>query len=336
MGYSLPTTGAPLNPTPPRPRKAAADAAAIRSVNSERNDTVDALRLVAACAIIWFHLDDAPYRRVAYAGLAFFLIVSVVFHFRSALREPWPAYWSKRWKRLLLPWAVWFVIYATANLAFHKPVIPTEAGLLAGVLAGPWIGLWFLPFAFLTGLLIFPMARCVAGSARPQGSGWWLGATACAAATIPVVSLLRDAVILPAPWAQWLQASPSLPLGLALGLAQTAAPEVRQTRIQVVTGAALVASALVAPFALGMALAYSLGVLATSFALLRPRKLPAWVGTASGLCLGVYLVHGLVISALKRIPAISSHVLPWFAGTVIVSFALIWVLRRIPGASKAL
>lgn len=125
-----------------------------RRVKPERNDTIELLRVVAACGVIWFHMETTPFKSVGYSGLVFFLIVSVVFQMGAAERGLWHGFFRRRASRLLVPWAAWFVIYGLLNLVKGKVLFPYSSGIVPDILAGPWIGLWYLPFSFISACLV--------------------------------------------------------------------------------------------------------------------------------------------------------------------------------------
>ncbi|OOY29401.1 hypothetical protein BMI90_03920 [Thioclava sp. L04-15] len=108
-----------------------------------RNATIDYLRLIAAFAIVWFHAN-APGHSIAYAGLAFFLVL---------LGMPSRAGIADRARRLLRPFLVWSVIYGAARIALSlargEPSFDwVEPSML---FTGTQLHLWFLPFAFVVG-----------------------------------------------------------------------------------------------------------------------------------------------------------------------------------------
>jgi hypothetical protein len=114
-------------------------------VKTARNGLVDYGRFFAALGIVWFHtqvLGD----RIAYMALPFFLVL---------LSMPSGADLATRARRLLVPFAIWSVIFAVVHVVFALKYRAAPFGWWEWhmLLTGTWIHLWFLPFAFLATLL---------------------------------------------------------------------------------------------------------------------------------------------------------------------------------------
>lgn len=295
-------------------------------VKPERNDTIELLRILSACGIIWFHMETTPWKRVGYAGLVFFLVIGVVFQQQSSQRSLWKDYLLKRANRLLVPWAAWFLLYGILNLVRSRPFYPSELGIPGGILAGPWIGLWFLPFCFAAACCVFAISLLFAQVApRLQ----FLIFSMVSMVVFLAVCGMRVQVALPAPWAQWLQALPSIPIGLAFACSLTANPP---SNLMVIAFEAALLAACGASYGSdpGMAISYGIGSLLAIVGLLCPATLSPLVGKASALCLGVYLIHGAVISGFKFFPWLMYHYFVWFLATALVSFVVVAAMRRVP------
>ena len=110
---------------------------------------IELLRVLSALGIVWFH-SETKGSNFGHSGLIFFLILSVFLgggQQNSSIQ--------KRAKRLLVPWLIWFAYYGAINLVLQKSVIPLNNGLIAGVLSGPRIHLWYLPFIFFVLIIRF-------------------------------------------------------------------------------------------------------------------------------------------------------------------------------------
>lgn len=132
-----------------------------------------------------------------------------------------------------------------------------------------------------------------------------------------------------APWAQWLHAAPSLPIGLALACALQNLPA-SIWKVIAFQASLLISCILLFPIDSGMAISYGVGSLLVTAGFVFNRRLSRRVGQVSAMCLGVYLVYGAVLSGLKVVPFVTQHNLPWFFCAALVSFALVILLRRMP------
>jgi fucose 4-O-acetylase-like acetyltransferase len=280
---------------------------------------IEVFRIVAACGVVWFHLEGAPGRRVGFAGLVFFLTVTVLFQARSHEQQKVNDYLQRRSLRLLVPWGAWFLIYLLVGVAKGKAPVPTEVSI-EWVLSGPWIGLWFLPFAFLSGLLVHAAVAGLSGLAEIRR-----GALCEIVAVLSFVAacLIRENYYADAPWAQWIQAFPSIPIGIAISCNLG-----RPSRILIFQ--TVILSLCIAFYSTdrGMSISYGIGILFVSAGVCIKYDAPSLVFTLSALCLGVYLLHGIVMSALGLIDSVREKYALHFFATAIISFILVAIGRR--------
>ncbi|MBQ0929403.1 acyltransferase family protein [Ideonella alba] len=251
-----------------------------------RRQDIEAVRVLAAFGIVWFHAH-APQLALGYAGLVVFLVLSV--WLSAGSRQGWAAV-RQRARRLLVPWVLWFVVYGWYVHTLHLPVVDTRHGLLAGVLAGSNIHLWYLPFMFGLLLVVDALRRVLPARGLALAAG--LLATALALG-IPLWRPLTLGTFYPL--RQWADAA--LPVSYGLMLLGVGALTPRQ-RAAALAGPVL-AAALVAPLeSFGLTCAIGLGVCA--WLAWRPAPAPGgWsVQGLSDLCMGIYLVHILVLEAL--------------------------------------
>jgi fucose 4-O-acetylase-like acetyltransferase len=291
-----------------------------------RNDTIELLRIVSACGVVWFHMETTAFKRVSFAGLVFFLVISVVFQRESAKREKAHVYFQKRVTRLVFPWMVWFAIYGLLNLVRGKELLPYSSEILPGILAGPWIGLWYLPFSFISAGLTYGLLRLLKLTDPILELFVW---GALSVIGLVTVSVVRSSHTMDAPWAQWLHAAPSIPVGMALACATRSITHYRQ-KLCLLQAALLVACVSLYRIDPGTALSYGIGTLLVSGGLAFSAQLPPLVGRLSELCMGVYLIHGAVMAAAKVLPMVTQYSWTWYTFTILVSFCLIAVVRRVP------
>lgn len=180
-----------------------------------RNASFDYARLLASLGIIVFH-TGAPGAEIGYAGLSFFVILLAPFGLQqeALMTAGFGAYARSRANRLLLPWIGWGLLYTLAKgakiLLAHKLTGGEfELWMLA---TGPALHLWFLPFAFLAGLILraqYPLYRRVAASSVAPAAGFALAALAFG------MVLFLPYKTFAIPFAQYLFALPSFLLGLS-------------------------------------------------------------------------------------------------------------------------
>ncbi len=298
---------------------------------------IEGLRLLSAFGIVWFHAGPSGLG-LAYSGLVAFLVLSMALGGRSG--APDAATVQRRALRLLRPWLVWFGIYAAFNVARGLPALPLEHGLLAGVLAGPSIHLWYLPFVFGALLAVDVLRahlalRTLAGAAFVlalavmASAPWWRPATL----GLSYPALQWADALAPALAGAWVLGAGLWPRRVALGMAGAL----------VLTATGLAAFEWVGtPYAVG--LAASLFVLlrlpGPALAPMAPPTSPStststststsWAPKLAPLtdcAFGIYLSHSLVYALLlQHSPALSARAMP--VAVFALAWAATWALRR--------
>jgi surface polysaccharide O-acyltransferase-like enzyme len=285
-----------------------------------RRTDIDGLRLLSAFGIVWFHSGHSGIA-LAYSGLVVFTVLSVALGGKSG--GPDLATVQRRALRLLRPWLLWFGLYAGFNLVRGLPALPLENGLLAGVLAGPSIHLWYLPFAFGV-LLALDLLRAHVARRTLAAAAWVLALAAMASAPLwrPVT------LSLPYPLLQWADVLAPVLVGVfALG-----AREGCWSRRSALTMAAalVLAAALLAAFD-WVGTPYAVGLAASLLVLLRqpPAASAATVDLSplTDCSFGIYLSHSLVFALLlAHGPGLSDEALP--LAIFALALAGTWALRR--------
>lgn len=310
----------PPDPRPTRHDPARHDPA--RHDPAMRNATLDHARLAAAAGIVLFHAG-APGAWLGYAALPFFLMLLIQMAAPTAARQPLGAYAAGRARRLLLPWLWWSGVYALMKLADVVLAGSTLGAEFAPwmLATGPAIHLWFLPFAFVACLALWPLARAAAGldAARRMALVMAL-AMAAVAALMLRHALVQGGTVLGAPFAQWTFALPAVALGAGLALL----PGWRAgAGLAVTTGLAL-ALAGWPPGSTQLALAA--GLLLACHAL--PMADSAGARRAAGLALTVYLAHPLLAAVLMRATPLPDASLGLALATLAASLLLAMALER--------
>jgi peptidoglycan/LPS O-acetylase OafA/YrhL len=285
---------------------------------------VEGLRVLAACGVIWAHLPGATAKEFGHGGLIAFVLLTTVFQTTGAARYDFREFLHRRSLRILVPWVAWFVFYAAANFLKGDDWFPHSKGFLPNLLTGPWIGLWFLPFI----LLISPMVYWLGRLSVIGNHCLWIGGFSLTGSVMLVSASVRPAGALGSPLDQWVQVAASVPFGMAFGKVLGIGRRNRIPWLLVPVGLGLIACYLARDGSPAMAVSYAVALipLAVCFAWL-PR-LPSWLATLGSLCLGVYLVHPLFVSAIGRLAFARDCVLVYFAAVSVASFAAVALMRR--------
>src|SRR6266480_3487909 len=101
----------------PKPAVAAVATPELAAARQARNQTLDAARAVAACALVWIHTTQSSLSRfnvLGRFGTSFFVLAAVFFLFHRLSSTPPPTYGAyalKRFRRLYFPFLAWSLIY---------------------------------------------------------------------------------------------------------------------------------------------------------------------------------------------------------------------------------
>ena len=262
-----------------------------------RRQDIEALRLLGCLGIVWYHALATPGHQVAYGALVLFIVLSVVLGLpaRGATNAgELLGIAGRRARRLLLPWAVWCVLYALLNRAMGRPVVDLRHGWMAGWLTGPSAHLWYLPFMCAALCLLLGL------QGRVGRRGLALGGGLAAAVLLAATPLWRPASLQAGfPVALYLHALPAVAVGAWLAGRTTLTP--RENRLLAL--AVLTAAAGVLPWP-GVGLPYLVGLGVVGAALVWPvTVLQRWnVARWAEASFGIYLVHMMVLEALRAVP----------------------------------
>lgn len=269
-----------------------------------RNASFDYVRLIAVIGIIWFH-TGAPHSDIGYAGLSYFLILLVflaipkISHIRCT-RHRAPAilrYAATRGRRLILPWLAASALYGGLKLA------EVSRGATWGSefdttmwLTGTAQHLWFLPFAFVTCLALWPLGRWMPVMKRSVQLHLCMTLMCLSLTTLAMWQMASW----PSPVAEWAYALPAVLLGAALAL--TGGSVLRMIGVACL----FFCMALSANWTLGL---LQLGIAVVALILcqiipMRPTQISAFAARAS---LGIYLIHPAVTAVVMRSHLIADH-----------------------------
>lgn len=294
---------------------------------------IDRLRILAALGVIWFHTEAAPHREIGYAGLPIFLLIFFSLITARSHLDGITRFVRRRCDRLIVPWLFWSVVYGVCK--FGKAMLMMDMESLHEVLsmksllAGTHIHLWYLPFAFVSGLLIYIV------------NGWTLrvsNAAAILAATIlGVLTLWGNAMFvfgrtLPIPLPQWCYGLAAILLGFAIGRCMLfRSPNTRASMLLVIA-VTVSATCVVLSFMgfLSLGVPYGLGTALVCVAWALPLGSDAVVRRLAPLAFGVYLIHPLVCYGLTRFAVPSEHYAALFVLTACISGLATFALTKTP------
>ena len=142
-----------------------------RSTPTPRRAIFDAMRLVAAYAIIWLHTPRSAtlqnWTALGRFAVPFFVVATIFFIWHGLVEKPGRDFRSfavSRFTRIYLPFLAWSLIYL-AFKAVKKLALPEEPNVFPGIdflWTGSFYHLWFMPFILVVSLLVFPLGKRLA------------------------------------------------------------------------------------------------------------------------------------------------------------------------------
>jgi peptidoglycan/LPS O-acetylase OafA/YrhL len=292
-----------------------------------RLDGVEMIRVAAACGVIWAHLPGLSHKQFGHAGLICFILISVILQARTMNSRSVPGRIASRFRRISRPWMFWFAFHLAANTLRGSEAFPHSQGAAANLLTGPWIGLWYLPFILLVSPLVQLLAVLGSKSAPSTAAAGFL---ILAAGLWSGTHLWPSAGQTASPWQQWLHAAAAIPLGMAMATVLRIPPSRRPAAMAAVLAAGMAVCVLLPPPLEGAATAYATALPLVATALLVRQPMPLRMARLGSLCLGVYLLHPVIIAVLKRTAPLGDHPPLLFAAVVATSFTAAAWLRSMP------
>jgi len=292
---------------------------------------IERLRILAIFGIIWFHTEGAVGRSIGYAGLPIFIMIFCALAAQKSKPDDFVPFARKKARRLLIPWLFWSIVYIVCK-ALKQSLSGADISETFGefsIFVGAKIHLWYLPFAFVCGLVINLLHR--------QTMRISSAVTILAAAIVGVLGLFCCSVTmsltdLPVPVPQWLFGLPGIALGFAVGRAGSSLKRGLQKKFCLGIVLAVEGMCLLL-FCLGyghMVVPYGIAMVLVCAAFLSTQRSNVQLLKFSSLAYGIYLVHPLVDSVLQTAGIVSDNPLIMAMMIFVVSSITILVMQKTP------
>jgi peptidoglycan/LPS O-acetylase OafA/YrhL len=299
-----------------------------------RNANIERLRFLASAGILWYHLESVPYASVGYAGLPIFLMVFSALIVQRSVEEPFQEFVSKRFSRLILPWLFWSCVYAVLVVVKHA-VKSRETGDFPSqyYLIGSYIHLWFLPYAFIMGLLIYVIHRVVWSKVDQRltvgclvvisFSVWFIGAHF-------LTNLLSNYRYTP-PFPQWVFGFPGILVGCAIGYSLGLSKRARITAMIAIMASSVIMAILLSNQGIRQTvIPYGIGITCVCLLFMIPGKSDPISHFLASLTYGIYLVHPMVVSVIHFLFADSISIYGVAVLTLIGSMSMVVLIQQTP------
>lgn len=280
----------------------------MKKSNSNKNVSIEIIRIISAFGIVYFHSGLTPFKDVAYSGLIVFVIISL--YFLDFTKEN---LFSQKTERLLIPYIFWFIFYGLFSLYKGGSIFPENYNIIQIILCSPSIHLWFLPFLLIIFLSISQIKKRI-------GLLSWI-----IAIVLLLTSPLWRKFDLPDPLGQYLHVLPAVFIGIFFRDFYYLS---KKLRIYLYFSLLIIVILLAVSKLSNIGVTYLFGFLLSSPILLK-NKISIrtnLIFVISYSTFGIYLLHPFILSLSSKIGIIGfSKVL----FTYFSSMALIIVFQRI-------
>ena len=250
---------------------------------------IDRLRTLAALGIIWFHSEGLPYRSVGYAGLPLFLLIFFMLIGMKGY-EPTSFFCIKKFRRLIVPWLFWSVVYlcyqgAKYYAKHENPIAPYM------YITGPSIHLWYLPYAWTLAVLVNIPQKYI----KTQNEKYAIWAAAIMTLVLAgCISLAGKYYEAKPPLAQWLYGLTACSAGWLIGRVYEKHKDNHQTIVLifciVLAGLCLVMKLCGFGY---LGVSYIVGFVVFGLAIYLPFQKRGFLARLAPYTFGIYLVHPL-------------------------------------------
>lgn len=283
------------------------------------------LRVFACVCIVWFHTDPHGFvKGIGGIGLAIFLFFS--FMYAGDHRDIGTAL-KRRSRRLLVPWAGWYLVYATIRFWVARGVPPELHSLTSiwTLLDWPAIHLWYLPFVFFASLAFLGFGAIA--TSIPT----WIRIAITLGAGLGMLSIMGGISVEPLPLGIAVRALPAVALGQVYGYCLKT--ECRKKQMgQFVAIAALVAAACIPNWFWGeqgrmVAIA---GTVSSLLMILYTLRLPRYrlILRLGSLTPGIYLAHPFAALVLWKFLGSGLDHWAFALATFVLAASVTWGMRR--------
>ncbi|MGE3314802.1 MAG: acyltransferase [Planctomycetaceae bacterium] len=311
--------------------ESAANSPAALIAKSDRHiDGFDLVRVFSAFNVVLFHVlavRNGLWGRGSV--IAFVMIAATLPAMRPDLGR-FGKYTRRRAHRILLPWAVWSVVYGLIELTryLHSGRLPgwTWSNLLIGTSEH----LWFFVYIFIASILLWGMLRVFRNVPLTVAA---TGLTLIAAPMIVINAHSPPFFDGTPPFGIWWRCFPAILLGISLGFAQRMGSKSKNSRSILFTGSVVLLAAAVsgATGSLTMMFSYGVPAILLPAAMLLPWKNGRFVDFVADVSMGIYATHPLMLLVVRHFwgdalsPLVSAPMV--FVGALAISKGI----KRLPG-----
>lgn len=268
------------------------------SNRAQRNAYVERLRILAAYGVVTYHCNPIFSKNIGVISFLCFALIFGVFVVNKPTGSDYLKKIAKKANHLLPSWLFWSAIFFVFLIvkSVLKDIEITQLLSWNMVLIGTAIHLWFLPFAFMSAVLIMLTHHAARHLPVVLNVSVMFSIGLICAALFSVIGPLPK---LSSPFLQWMLGFPAIPMGYAIGMSRFMKTKRHQYLFFIFSIlSACVVACLIKVFGAEsrFMFRYCIALGIVCFSLAFEGKMDAVTYTMSSLTFGIYLMHPLIIS----------------------------------------
>lgn len=293
---------------------------------------IERLRILAAYGVVTFHSDLVFSRHIGVVSFLCFAIIFAVFIINRPDYELSLGGFISKARRLLLPWLFWSAIFFVFLIvkSVLKGIPITELLSWRMLITGTSIHLWFLPFAFVSAVLIILTHQVTRHFAIELNVLVMFAFGLICAVVFSIIDIIPEVQY---PFRQWILGFPAIPMGYAIGMSRFMKTRRHQYMFFIFSIlSTCVIVCLIEAFGgqsrFIVRYCIALGVVCLAFSL--NGKMGVATKTLSGLAYGIYLMHPLVISCFHFFIPSGKKPYVVFIMVILTTSILTYLMKKIP------
>jgi peptidoglycan/LPS O-acetylase OafA/YrhL len=287
----------------------------------------DLLRFLSVIAIVWWH-GKGPGQKYLEASLYALILLSVILPTIGSSRLNFGSFFVHRAKRLLIPYAFFWLFYGILALVRGQPFFPTPWILIEG---HGW-HLWYLPYAFFASVIAFQLNKLLL-TAPARTVNWFL--LGLSMVLLFIAASFLEHHTSPSRLANvYTRFAPTIPMGVLIGRVIRDGQLNSSVRwLMTLTISTLLFTGLMQFFGLfSLTLPYCTALILVSAALLWQQGTYNFMLKITGLAMSIYLLHPFIGLVLLRlgIPGLDSEGALLAAAMILTSIPVGWMATKTP------
>lgn len=302
----------------------------IQNSNS-RNYNLEILRIISCFFIVFDHGNDADWaQEIGVLSLIIFVLISSYF---LSPQKDYSSFFSKRVVRLLIPWLFWFFVYGLLHIMNGTSFLPVTGDIFSAVLNGTRMHLWYLPFIFITSVIIVFYYNMVEQHSILKKYNWAIFMLLSVILLIAMPLWRPWSLELRAPWGGWFLALPAIFIGATIANLNHHLSDYWKIILYVIIIILIsIWVTLSGHWSVTLGIPYLLGIILfvtaiyLKFEIISNSKI---IMKLSNCTYGIYLIHPLIYSIEKKLGFSENLVTPFL--TYALSLLIIILANKIPG-----